>query len=317
MCQRGGYCACEQRKRGDSAFRTALQERKQGVKKERAESGVAELCKAVIPLGKGHAGKYAEGLPEYGKPAKGNEKSGGSQACVERVTGSAQKVRAVCHFQQAGTDSLQKTGGNRQEGKQAGKQAEKTRLLRRFRQRTKKYHITADLENCCHGIGYRRRQRVHRGNGRGRGITMGRAMGFGFPPETPEHARCKRTEECGKQEGIAPERRVKKCRANCADEEKRTGVIGYNKLAIRQPNCYNDDIWKCCRSLDIELSQSGLIMLSKTGGYKFMGLDAKNAIETGRTALGIEFGSTRIKAVLIDEEHEVLAIGNQIGRAHV
>ncbi len=58
---------------------------------------------------------------------------------------------------------------------------------------------------------------------------MGRAMGFGFPPETPEHTRCKRTEECGKQEGIAPERRVKKCRANCADEEKRTGVIGKNK----------------------------------------------------------------------------------------
>ena len=41
-----------------------------------------------------------------------------------------------------------------------------------------------------------------------------------------------------------------------------------------------------------------------------MGLDAKNAIESGRTALGIEFGSTRIKAVLIDENHEVLAIGN-------
>lgn len=125
MCQRGGYFACKQRKRGDSAFRTALQERKQGVKKERAESGVAELCKAVILLGKGHAGKYAEGLPEYGKPAKGNEKGGGSQACVERVTGSAQKVCAVCHFQQAGADSLQKTGGNRQEGKQTGKQAEK------------------------------------------------------------------------------------------------------------------------------------------------------------------------------------------------
>lgn len=48
----------------------------------------------------------------------------------------------------------------------------------------------------------------------------------------------------------------------------------------------------------------------KVGGYKFMGLDAKNAIENGRTALGIEFGSTRIKAVLIDENHEVLAIGN-------
>lgn len=41
-----------------------------------------------------------------------------------------------------------------------------------------------------------------------------------------------------------------------------------------------------------------------------MGLDAKSAIENGRTALGIEFGSTRIKAVLIDEKHEVLAIGN-------
>lgn len=41
-----------------------------------------------------------------------------------------------------------------------------------------------------------------------------------------------------------------------------------------------------------------------------MGLDGKNAIESGRTALGIEFGSTRIKAVLIDEDHGVLAIGN-------
>ena len=41
-----------------------------------------------------------------------------------------------------------------------------------------------------------------------------------------------------------------------------------------------------------------------------MGLDAKNAIENGRTALGIELGSTRIKAVLIDENHEVLASGN-------
>ena len=136
MCQRGGYCVCEQRKRGDGAFRTALQERKQGVEKERAESGVAELCEAVVPFGKGHAGQYAEGLPEYGKPAKGNKEGGGGQPYGERITGSAQKVRAVCHFQQTGTDSLQKTGGNRQEGKQAGKQAEKTRLLRRFRQRS-------------------------------------------------------------------------------------------------------------------------------------------------------------------------------------
>jgi sugar (pentulose or hexulose) kinase len=43
-----------------------------------------------------------------------------------------------------------------------------------------------------------------------------------------------------------------------------------------------------------------------------MGIDtniAKKAIAEGKTALGIEFGSTRIKAVLIDENHEVLAIG--------
>ncbi len=35
----------------------------------------------------------------------------------------------------------------------------------------------------------------------------------------------------------------------------------------------------------------------------------KNAIMGGKTALGIEFGSTRIKAVLVDEENKVIAIG--------
>ena len=34
------------------------------------------------------------------------------------------------------------------------------------------------------------------------------------------------------------------------------------------------------------------------------------AIETGRTALGIEFGSTRIKAVLVGPDHEPLAVGS-------
>ncbi len=38
-------------------------------------------------------------------------------------------------------------------------------------------------------------------------------------------------------------------------------------------------------------------------------LTAAQAIKDGRTALGIEFGSTRIKAVLIDESAEVLATG--------
>ena len=44
-----------------------------------------------------------------------------------------------------------------------------------------------------------------------------------------------------------------------------------------------------------------------------MGCDknaVKNAIVNGKTVLGIEFGSTRIKAVLADEENKVIAIGN-------
>lgn len=35
----------------------------------------------------------------------------------------------------------------------------------------------------------------------------------------------------------------------------------------------------------------------------------KNAIRNGKTALGIEFGSTRIKAVLVDESHSPIAMG--------
>ena len=37
---------------------------------------------------------------------------------------------------------------------------------------------------------------------------------------------------------------------------------------------------------------------------------ATDAIRAGKTALGIELGSTRIKAVLIDEAHQVLATGS-------
>ena len=35
----------------------------------------------------------------------------------------------------------------------------------------------------------------------------------------------------------------------------------------------------------------------------------KESILAGKTALGIEFGSTRIKAVLVDETHEPIAMG--------
>ena len=38
-------------------------------------------------------------------------------------------------------------------------------------------------------------------------------------------------------------------------------------------------------------------------------MSAKASIEAGRTALGIEFGSTRIKAVLVDETHNPIAMG--------
>ncbi len=41
-----------------------------------------------------------------------------------------------------------------------------------------------------------------------------------------------------------------------------------------------------------------------------MNLDAKFTIETGKAILGIEFGSTRIKAVLIDEENKPIAQGS-------
>ena len=38
--------------------------------------------------------------------------------------------------------------------------------------------------------------------------------------------------------------------------------------------------------------------------------DIGENITTGRTALGIELGSTRIKAVLIDHDHAPLATGS-------
>ena len=40
-----------------------------------------------------------------------------------------------------------------------------------------------------------------------------------------------------------------------------------------------------------------------------MKLDAKSTIEAGKAILGIEFGSTRIKAVLIDQENKPIAQG--------
>ena len=39
-------------------------------------------------------------------------------------------------------------------------------------------------------------------------------------------------------------------------------------------------------------------------------MTAKQVIESGKAILGIEFGSTRIKAVLIDEDNKPIAQGS-------
>jgi sugar (pentulose or hexulose) kinase len=38
--------------------------------------------------------------------------------------------------------------------------------------------------------------------------------------------------------------------------------------------------------------------------------DTREGIDNGKTVLGIEFGSTRIKAVLIGEDHTPIASGS-------
>ena len=44
----------------------------------------------------------------------------------------------------------------------------------------------------------------------------------------------------------------------------------------------------------------------------------KDIIESGKTALGIEFGSTKIKAVLIDENNNLIATsGHKLSLIHI
>lgn len=43
-------------------------------------------------------------------------------------------------------------------------------------------------------------------------------------------------------------------------------------------------------------------------------MNAKDAILSGKTALGIEFGSTRIKAVLVGEDNQPIAAGTTAGK---
>ena len=48
----------------------------------------------------------------------------------------------------------------------------------------------------------------------------------------------------------------------------------------------------------------------KSGGFTMSVNEAKTAILNNKTALGIEFGSTRIKAVLVGKEHAPIASGS-------
>ena len=48
----------------------------------------------------------------------------------------------------------------------------------------------------------------------------------------------------------------------------------------------------------------------KSGGFTMSVNEAKTAILNNKTALGIEFGSTRIKAVLVDEKYNPIAFGS-------
>ena len=46
-------------------------------------------------------------------------------------------------------------------------------------------------------------------------------------------------------------------------------------------------------------------------------MDAKTTITSGKAVLGIEFGSTRIKAVLIDDERNTIATGDYGWQSHL
>ena len=63
------------------------------------------------------------------------------------------------------------------------------------------------------------------------------------------------------------------------------------------------------------LEQSDYLPLSPltpTNKLTTMSLTAKQTIESGKAILGIEFGSTRIKAVLIDQENKPIAQGSHL-----
>ena len=48
----------------------------------------------------------------------------------------------------------------------------------------------------------------------------------------------------------------------------------------------------------------------KSGGFTMSVNETKTAILNNKTALGIEFGSTRIKAVLVDDKYNPIASGS-------
>ena len=59
----------------------------------------------------------------------------------------------------------------------------------------------------------------------------------------------------------------------------------------------------CFGTVSHSVSKEGFSMGNKE--------EIKRMIESGKTALGLEFGSTRIKAVLVDDGHNPIASGDQ------
>ena len=84
-----------------------FENRKEGITEQAAEKGIAELPFEVVFFMYGYSGKDAEGLPEDGKAAKGNQKGNSRQPQAKVIRGKAQQICTIGHFQKAAAKSLQ------------------------------------------------------------------------------------------------------------------------------------------------------------------------------------------------------------------
>ena len=92
-----------------------FENRKEGITEQTAEKGITEFPFEVVFFIYGDSRKDAEGLPEDGKAAKGNQKSNSRQPQSKVIRGKAQQICTVCHFQKAAAKPLQGICGKWQE----------------------------------------------------------------------------------------------------------------------------------------------------------------------------------------------------------